>query len=160
MNGKLIQINTKSKVEGEVGLPKIPQDKAKVTFMGLEGDYNNYRFTSKGNTPNRAILIMPIEMMTTLQNEGWEVKPGDLGENFTTSGIEYNQFKIGDKYKVGNIKIEISEACFPCNSLGVLKYVGKDKVDGFKDTMKGRRGWYAKVLQEGEVKPGDLIESI
>lgn len=41
--GKIIQINTKAKIENEVGLPKHFIKTAVVSESGLNGDYNNYR---------------------------------------------------------------------------------------------------------------------
>jgi MOSC domain-containing protein YiiM len=39
-----------------------------------------------------AILLIPLETIEELQGEGWPIKPGDIGENFTTEGIPYSSF--------------------------------------------------------------------
>jgi MOSC domain-containing protein YiiM len=41
-----------------------------------------------------------------------------------------------------------------------LHYIEKEKGPKFLKTLKGRRGWYAKVLKEGKVKIGDSIEEL
>jgi len=153
---KVKNLAIKSKIKDEPGLPKKSVDKLIVSYSGAEGDYNTYRAEKKNNTPNRALLLFPEEMLQTLRSEGWPIRPGDLGENITTSGIEYADFKIENKYKIGSTEIEITEVCNPCKNLAFLPYVG-DKVSEFIGTIKGRRGWYAKVVKEGEIRARDTI---
>ncbi len=151
MEGRIVQINVKP--EGKVGLPKERIEETEIKFDGVEGDFNHYRFYHKENTPNQAVLLIPIETIEELNNEGWTVKPGDLGENITTEGIEFNAFKEGMRIRMGGAIIELTKQATPCKNLSVLPYVSD--VNEFIETMKGRRGWYAKVLKEGKVKTGD-----
>lgn len=157
MTGKIIQINVKSKVPGEYGLPKHSVNSVKVSTQGLDGDYNVYRTEHKNNTLNQAVLIMPIEMIQKLNEEGWPIQSGDLGENITTKGIDYNSFEPGINFQLGEVLVEITKACDPCRNLAALSYVGKNKSREFIKTMLNRRGWYAKVLQEGRIHVNDLI---
>ena len=54
----------------------------------------------------------------------------------------------------------VSRACDPCTNLYLLPYVGKSKGPQFLKVMLGRRGWYARVLEEGSVRAGDpIVES-
>ena len=126
----------------------------------MQGDFNNYRFESLDNTPDQALLIMPIEMIKTLNEEGWPIQPGDIGENLSTEGIDYNDFKPNTVFKAGEVEFQITYACTPCNNLTHLPYVGKEKIKDFIKAMVNRRGWYAKVLNEGVVKVGDKIVNV
>jgi MOSC domain-containing protein YiiM len=101
---------------------------------------------------------MPTEMIQKLNQEGWPVKPGDLGENFTTTGIEYNGFQPGDQFYFGEAIIEITKGCNPCQNLTVLPYVTEKRGSEFIRTMLNRRGWYGKVVREGIVNKGDAIQ--
>ncbi|MFW9856726.1 MAG: MOSC domain-containing protein [Candidatus Thorarchaeota archaeon] len=157
MAGSISQINIKTKTPRERGLPKYPVETARLTKNGLEGDFNVYRTERKNNDPSQAVLIMPIEMIHTLNQEGWPVKAGDLGENFTTEGIEYNTFQPGDQFQIGEAIIEVTKACDPCRNLTVLPYVTEKKGSEFIRTMFKRRGWYGKVVREGIIKKGDPI---
>lgn len=157
---KIVQLNVKEKIPNEVGLPKHPLEKAKVTTVGMTGDYNNYRHDSLDNTPEQALLIMPLEMIKKLNEEGWPMQPGDIGENLTTEGLPYDAFQPESKFKVGSVEFQISYACTPCHNLEYLPYVGKEKGNEFIKTMVDRRGWYARVLKEGEIKIGDEIQKI
>jgi MOSC domain-containing protein YiiM len=157
VSGVIHQINVKPQTKGEHGLPKKPVDSALVTKAGVEGDFNLYRHEERNDDPDQALLIIPMETIRELNSEGWPIKPGDLGENFTTVGIPYQDFRIGGIFNAGDVRFQISKACDPCTNLYLLSYVGKSKGADFLKVMLGRRGWYARVLDEGHVKKGDRI---
>lgn len=154
---QIISINIKAKTEGEHGLPKQPILEAHISDTYVANDYNIYRMESKGNTKDRAVLIYTKDMLDTLNTEGWALKPGDIGENLTIDGLKYEEIELGDRLIIGDVILEISEICNPCMNLAVLPYVGKEKMNQFIITMKGRRGWYARVLQTGKVHTGDIV---
>jgi len=160
MAGVLQQVNAKAETKGEHGLPKKPLDSALVTSAGITGDFNVYRHEELQDDPDSALLILPVETIRQLNSEGWPVNPGDLGENFTTSGIPYDSFAPGKTFAVGSIRFQISRACNPCDNLFLLPYVGRTKGAQFLKVMMYRRGWYARVLKEGQVAPGDRIKEI
>ena len=155
--GEIQQINVKPQTDGEHGLPKRRVDSAFVTRAGVEGDFNVYRHEERQDDPDQALLIMPVETIGELNSEGWPIKPGDLGENFTTRGIPYQVFDVGKIFTAGRLRFQISKACDPCDNLFLLPFVGASKGPNFLKVMLGRRGWYARVLQEGRVKTGDLL---
>lgn len=165
MSGVVVQVNRKSETPGEHGLPKVPVDAVRVTVHGLEGDYNRFRTNARAGDPARAVMIMPLEMLRELNAEGWPVQPGDMGENITSQGIPYDDFTIGARYQVGEAIIEITEPCLACINLASLTYIGQERGPTFIRTlthMEGnslfnRRGWYAAVVREGTVSPGDAI---
>lgn len=156
--GAVYQVNVKPETVGERGLPKTQVDRALVGRTGLVGDFNRYRHEEAHDDAAMAVLLMPIETIQDLNREGWPIKPGDLGENFTTSGISYDAFAPGKRFKVGEAVIRITKACDPCSSLYLLPYVRKDK--DIVEAMYRRRGWYASVEHEGEVLKGDTIEEL
>jgi len=160
MAGVVKQINVKPHVEGEHGLQKKPVNPARVTQSGVEGDFNLYRHEELRDDPDQALLIMPEETLLRLNSEGWPIRAGDLGENFTTSGIPYDDFGVGKTFIAGGVRFQISKPCNPCENLYLLPYVGEDKGPGFLKVMLGRRGWYARVLEAGQVSAGDPIEEV
>ncbi len=160
MKGRVYQINKKPETPGERGLPKEYVKESYITFKGLEGDFNRYRHEKKNDNPDKALLLIPLETLSELNREGWPIMPGHLGENLTTYGIHYDNFEPGKKYKVGEAEIQISIACDPCTNLYLLPYVGKEKGHLFLKTLRARRGWYARVLNEGKVNVADYIEEL
>jgi len=156
----IFQINVKPKTPNEHGIPKTSVNNAFVSKLGLDGDYNNFRTIKKDQNPDMAVLVYPIETIHELNNEGWPIMPGDLGENFTTSGIPHSHLSLNQKYKIGECLIEISFECDPCQNLSVLPYIGEPKINKFIKTLMGRRGWYARVINEGFVNQNSVIEQI
>lgn len=155
--GVVHQINIKPKTNGERGLPKMPVDSVLVTKEGLSGDFNLYRHEKLGGDPDSAVLLLPLETILQLNAEGWPVKAGDLGENFTTAGIAYDRFAPGRTFRLGGTVVQVSRACTPCKNLYLLPYVGFSKGGEFVKTASGRRGWYSRVISGGIVRRGDAI---
>ncbi|HTT15549.1 MAG TPA: MOSC domain-containing protein [Thermoplasmata archaeon] len=158
-SGHVRQINRKPERPAERGLPKEPVAEARLTERGVEGDFNRYRHEERRDDPGMALLIVPIETIRSFQHDGWPVRPGDLGENITSEGIPYDAFVPGRRFRLGGARIEISKACTPCDVLYSLPYVGRERGPEFVRTATGRRGWYARVLTPGPVRPGDAIEA-
>jgi len=160
VGGRIYQINVKPATRGERGLPKKPVESVSVTRAGLVGDFNLFRTEKLHGDPDSAVLLMPLETIRQLNSEGWPVKPGDIGENFTTTGIAYDQFSPGKAFRLGEATVEVSRACNPCKNLYLLPYVGDANGPRFLKVMLGRRGWYARVVAEGRVSRGDSIEEL
>ena len=157
MNGTVLQLNSKPRVPGEFGLPKAAVAKLRVTASGAEGDYNRWRSEKAKGDPDQAILLITREVLDGLVKEGWQVKPGDLGENITVGGIAESAFRPGLRLRAGELLLEITKACDPCDRVYSLSYVGKERGPEFVRTLVGRRGWFAKVLQSGSVTVGAPI---
>ena len=160
MSASIFQINVKPDTPAEVGLPKIPVNQVHITRAGLDGDYNRYRQKKKKNDPGMAVMIISTDVMNQLNQEGWPVKPGDLGENLTLTDIDYGSITPGQKYSAGEAEIEISFVCDPCSNLYRLPYVGEKRGPNFIKTLMNRRGWYARVLKEGVVAIGNSFRLI
>ena len=156
MSVTVIQISVKPDTPGEVGLPKMPVDQVWVKKEGLEGDYNRARM-KKGNDPDKAVMIISTDILDQLNQEGWPVKPGDVGENLTITNIDYKKIVAGQKYLIGEAEIGISFICEPCTNLYKLPYVGTQRGPEFMAAIMNRRGWYARVLKEGPVSVGNTF---
>lgn len=160
MNGTVYQINAKRETPGERGIPKLKVGSARILRTGLEGDFNRYRTEKKHGTPDYALLLLPIETIQQLQNEKWQVSPGDLGENITVSGLDKSAMGVGNILKVGDAVIQIAKEATPCGNLKVLPFINDQNYQAFKDALIGRRGMYARVLEEGIVRTNDPIQLI
>lgn len=157
MDGRVHQINVKPETAGEHGLPKRAVDSAVARRGGLEGDFNRYRHEEQSDDADAALLLMPLETIRELNSEGWPIRPGDLGENLTLTGIPYASLAPGKTFTVGHAEIQVSRRCDPCDNLYLLPYVGEAKGPAFLKAMMGRRGWYARVLREGVIHRGDAM---
>jgi MOSC domain-containing protein YiiM len=107
-----------------------------------------------------ALLVYPMETIQELNQEGWPVQPGDVGENLTVEGYAHDTFKVGQQYIAGNSMIEISLECDPCTNLSLLPYIGQKHIKTFMNTILHRRGWYARITKDGEIKPEDIFKLV
>ena len=81
--------------------------------------------------------------------------PGAFGENLSSLSMTEDQVCIGDKYRLGSATVEVSQGRQPCWKLG---YRFRD-INMVREVIKtARSGWYYRVLEEGDVTPGDSIE--
>jgi MOSC domain-containing protein YiiM len=141
----LVQINVSNG-----GMPKISVAEAKVSRDGVAGDWQNNRKYHGG--PDRAVCLFSQELYTWLaEQHGITLQPGSVGENFTTIGVDLQALSKGDRLRVGQCVIEITEVRVPCKSL--LQWNSK-----LPQVIQGHSGWVAKVIQEATVRPGDEIE--
>ena len=155
--GRIASLSVKPRTAGEPGLPKQPVAALRVTAAGAEGDYNRYRAEKLQGDPDSAILLLTSDVLEALRQEGWTVAPGHLGENVLLEGIANTAFSPGRRVRIGAVLLEVSRACDPCSELYTLPYVGRARGPEFVRTLQGRRGWYARVLAEGTLRPGDQV---
>lgn len=80
---------------------------------------------------------------------------GSFGENIVTEELTEQELNIGDIYSLGTAKIQLTVARRPC---ATINYAYQDN-RVLKEVMHtGRTGWFYRVLEEGEVRPGDYLE--
>lgn len=133
------------------GMPKLPVPAARVTFAGVAGDRQRNRKYHGG--PGRAVCLYSEELYAQLRADGVAVTSGQIGENFTTRGLDLQSLAPGDRLRVGGCVIEITAVRVPCAQL--KKWDAR-----LPKLIVGRSGWVAKVVEEGEVKVGDEIEAL
>lgn len=80
---------------------------------------------------------------------------GMLGENLTVSGLDETKIRIGDIYKIGEAKVQITQPREPCYKFGV-KFGSQAVLKQFID--HGFSGTYVSVMEEGFVKIGDEMK--
>ena len=159
-SGVVRRIGVKPKTPGERGLPKPEVDRVELRADGLDGDYNLYRQTTRSGDPEMAVLLLPEEVLDELNAEGWPVRPGDLGENFTTAGVPYDDLRPRTTVELGEAVVETSKPCEPCDNLFALPYVGAEKGPLFLRAMLHRRGWFARVVRPGTVRRGSAVRLV
>ncbi len=82
---------------------------------------------------------------------------GMFGENLTTEGLFEDGVNVGDRFRVGEAELMVTEPRLPCYKLGI-KFGRSDILKRF---LKSRRtGFYFAVVKEGRVAAGDEMELI
>jgi MOSC domain-containing protein YiiM len=82
---------------------------------------------------------------------------GEFGENFTVEGLPDNEVCIGDRYRIGGAEFEVTQPRVTCYRVGIR--MNEPRMAALL-VAHHRRGFYFRVLQEGEVGAGDDIVKI
>ena len=101
-----------------------------------------------------------MEILSELNDKGFSVIPGELGENITTQGIDLLSLPQGCQLHIGKTTIiELTALRNPCVQIenfqtGMLKEViSKDK----QGKIMRKLGMMGVVLSGGHVQPNDEI---
>src|SRR6201982_491684 len=82
---------------------------------------------------------------------------GMFGENLTTEGMIGQEITIGDKFRIWEAIVMVTQPRTPCYKLA-LKFQRDDMLK--RMLTNGRSGFYFAVVQQGVVRAGDAIERI
>jgi len=106
---------------------------------------------------SKAVYAYPSEHYEFWKKElpEMELSYGMFGENFTTEGLREDAVNVGDRFRVGQTELMVTEPRLPCYKLGI-KFGRADIIKRFLQSR--RTGFYFAVVKEGEVKAGDAIE--
>lgn len=111
--------------------------------------------------PNlRQVHLLQEELFVELARDGFEVDPGDLGENVTTRGIDLLALPRHTLLRLGaDAVVEVTGLRNPCVQInafqpGLLKQVAHLDEDG---NLVRRAGIMGVVVHGGRIEPGDAI---
>ncbi len=79
---------------------------------------------------------------------------GQFGENFTVTGLADDEVCIGDRYRVGDAVVEVTQPRVTCYRVGIR--MDEPRMAALL-TSSGRTGFYLRVLEEGLVEAGQEI---
>jgi MOSC domain-containing protein YiiM len=82
---------------------------------------------------------------------------GQFGENLTVRGLTEDVVHIGDVFRAGDAKVEVSQPRVPCFKLGI-RMGSRSFPKLFLASL--RTGFYLRVLEEGELGAGDVLERL
>jgi len=136
--------------------------------LGVEGDIHNgekvkhrSRVKRDPDQPNlRQVHLIHAELHDELRARGFDVSPGQMGENITTRGIDLISLPKGTRLHLGReAVVEVTGLRDPCEQLddfqdGLLKACVAKDADG---KIIRKAGVMSIVLVGGEVFPNDRI---
>ncbi|MFF8288768.1 MOSC domain-containing protein [Streptomyces sp. NPDC016309] len=137
--------------------------------LGVEGDVHagvtvkhRSRMAQDPTQPNlRQVHLIHEELFEEVAGEGFTVRPGDLGENITTRGIDLLGLPTGTLLRIGaEAVVEVTGLRNPCLQIdafqdGLLKQVvGRDETGA----VVRKAGIMGIVRTGGPVRPGDAVE--
>jgi len=135
-------------VSDRKGVVKHNVDQAQlVVDHGLSGDAH-----AEGGI--RQVSLLSLASIHKMVAAGAQVKPGDFAENLTVEGLEVMSLPVGTRLRVGgDVELEITQIGKTCHKgCAIRELVG--------DCVMPKEGVFARVLKEGLVKPGDVIEVV
>jgi ferredoxin-NADP reductase/MOSC domain-containing protein YiiM len=108
---------------------------------------------------NRAVFVYQRASYDywSQQLERTDFTSGQFGENFTVDGLGDDEVRIGDRFRIGSATFEVSQPRVTCYRVGIRM---NDPQMPARLVAAGRPGFYLRVLEEGTVQPGDVIELV
>jgi len=104
----------------------------------------------------RAVLVYQLQSyrywQTFLGRD--ELEPGAFGENFTVDGLADDEVCIGDRYRIGETEVEVTQPRVTC--FRVAMRLQEPRLPSLL-VAHHRPGFYLRVLTEGRVAAGDAI---
>ena len=151
------------------GFGKQPQEGIRLLAgLGVEGDahagrtvQHRSRVRKDPHGPNlRQVHLLHGELHAELRARGFDIAPGDMGENVTTRGLDLLRLPRGTRLRLGaDAVVEVTGLRNPCAQLDGLQpglmaaVLGRD-ADG---ALVRRAGVMAVVRAPGDVRPRDPI---
>lgn len=102
---------------------------------------------------HRQVSLLALESIEYMREQGAEADAGDFAENITTRGIDLLSLHPGDRIRIAESLLEITQIGKECHAhCAIWAQIG--------DCVMPREGIFARVLHGGMIKPGDCIEKI
>jgi MOSC domain-containing protein YiiM len=142
-----------------------------VAGLGVEGDAHmgetvkhRSRVKRDPTVPNlRQVHLIHAELHDELERAGFVLKPGQMGENVTTRGVDLLALPTGTRLHLGaTAVIEVTGLRNPCAQLDGIQH-GLMAATLARDAQGGlirKAGVMAIVHAGGEVRPGDPIRVV
>lgn len=142
-----------------------------IAGLGVQGDAHmgrtvkhRSRVAKDPTVPNlRQIHLMHSELFEELSEKGFSIKPGQMGENVTTRGVDLLGLPQGARLHIGeDVVIEITGLRNPCSQIenhqkGLLKACLEKDENG---KLIRKSGVMSIVLTGGDIQAGDKIEVV
>ena len=109
-------------------------------------------YSGKGGTGKSVItaLLAAESVQKVQKNISFPLKAGDFAENILTEGICLYTLPVGTRLRIGPVLTEVTQIGKECHKGCAIRQLTGDCV-------MPREGIFVKVLEPGEVKPGDEI---
>jgi MOSC domain-containing protein YiiM len=133
---------------------KLPvEGRVRVAGVNVEGDDQADRRVHGG--PDKAVYAYAADDIAWWRRElGRELGPGAFGENLTIEGVDVSGALIGERWRIGDVELEVCQPRLPCAKLG-LRFGDPGMVRRFAEAQ--RPGAYLRIVADGEIGAGDPI---
>lgn len=138
-----------------------------VEGHGIEGDAHmgttvkhRSRVRTDPTAPNlRQVHLMHAELFDELRTKGFDIAPGQMGENITTRGLDLLALPRGTRLHIGEAVIEVTGLRNPCTQLdriqpGLMEAVLERHLE--RGVIR-KAGIMVVVIESGDVSVGDKV---
>ena len=102
---------------------------------------------------HRQVSLLELKKIDDFNKQGGNVKFGDFGENIVIDGIEVDKLNIGQKVKIGETILEITQIGKKCHSeCEIFHRVGK--------CIMPIHGVFSRVIKGGVIRVNDIAKLI
>ena len=131
-------------ISPEKGTEKRPVPEAffKKDF-GVEGDAHAGKW-------HRQVSLLSYDKVEAFNARGAQAEDGDFGENLLVEGIDFKNLPVGSILRCGTVVMRMTQIGKECHtSCAIRMRVG--------NCIMPREGVFAEVLEEGTIRPGDVL---
>jgi MOSC domain-containing protein YiiM len=130
----------------------------RVAVRGVNVDGDDQADRSVHGGPDRAVYAYAAEDTDWWEEDlGRKLGPGTWGENLTLRGVDVTGARVGERWRIGTVTLEVNAPRVPCWKLA-------KKMDDPKFIKRfaqaGRPGAYLRIIDEGELGAGDEVEIV
>ena len=151
---KRISDKDMAKVKAVCTSEKTGTRKEPVTAGILERNYGLRGDAHADKNTHRQISLLAIESINKMRNRGYDVNPGDFGENLTLEGVNLAELAVRARLHVGNdVLLEITQIGKECHTGCAI----------FQETgtcIMPKEGVFARVITGGTVTSEDAVTVI
>lgn len=139
---KVVSVNISEKK----GTIKKPVEKIELNELGVKND-------AHAGSWHRQVSLLGKESVEKFEKEAnRKIEYGEFAENITTDGLILYETNPLDRLVLGDVELEITQIGKKCHgsSCAIFKEVG--------NCVMPKEGIFARVLKNGKVKAGDIVE--
>jgi MOSC domain-containing protein YiiM len=136
--------------------------------LGVEGDAHagatvkhRSRVRRDPTQPNlRQVHLIHAELHDELRERGFDISPGQMGENITTRNLELLALPVGARLRIGvSAVVELTGLRNPCSQLDSIQpgLMAATLARDQRGQLERKAGVMGVVIASGDVQPGDSI---
>jgi MOSC domain-containing protein YiiM len=131
------------------------EGRVRVEGVNVAGDDQADRRVHGG--PDKAVYAYASEDTAwwSAELDRADLGPGMFGENLTLRGVDVTGALVGERWRIGDVELEVCQPRLPCAKLG-LRFGDLGMLRRFAEA--GRPGAYLRIVREGSMAAGDAVE--
>jgi MOSC domain-containing protein YiiM len=137
------------------GIAKVPLESSTVFVSATNIDGDGQADLTVHGGVDKAVYCYPMDHWPWWEREkAFPCQAAAFGENLTVEGADETEIAIGDRFRWGDVVLEVSQPRAPCFKFAI--YTNRADAPALM-TISGRSGWYFRVIREGRAPVGGSV---